>query len=247
MPPAAVQIRVEAAHGYAVVQAGARMTLPDLPGLRAAIEKALRDLGTALVDLTATRRPEPIMTAVFPAALGNCGGWPWAKLAIFGADAELADLLARTRVNQLVPVWPTEAQALAGIGHRPPWVRVAATLPYTPSAPAGGRATVERACLAWHVPAHVRDAAVLIASELVSNVVQHAGTGSVLSVDRGRRTLTVAVRDFAPDRPVRVLAADAGPPFGGLAVVAALGRHWGVRPYPDGKAVSVRLPIAPAR
>jgi anti-anti-sigma factor len=240
-----ISVRVEAERGYTVVRPAGRITLPALPELRTTIEKALRDQGVALVDLGAVRYADPILTAVFAAALRHCGGWPWAKLAIFGTNAEVAGVLARTTVDQMVPVRPTEAEALAGTAQRPRRVQRTVALPRGPHAPADARAATEAACLAWHVPAGVREAAVLIASELVTNAVRHAGTGTRLTVACGPRTLKVAVTDFAPQRAVRPRPAGA-PPFGGLAVVSALARYWGVRDEPDGKTVWARLPLAPA-
>ncbi|HKT05657.1 MAG TPA: ATP-binding protein [Rugosimonospora sp.] len=240
-----VAVRVDSARHYAVVRAGERIDHRCVPALRAALDKALRDWGTALIDAGGVRVAEPICAALLPAVLSGHGGWPWARLAMFGAGPDLRDLLARTRASQLVPGWDTEEQALSGIALRPPWVRRSVTLAHGASAPAGGRAALEEACLAWRVPSAVRQSAALIASELVTNAVQHAGTDARLTLDCTRRTLRVSVRDFA--RRVEVRMRTAGTPRGGLAVVDTLAYRWGVAETTEGKSVWARLPLAPRR
>ncbi len=107
-----------------------------------------------------------------------------------------------------------------------------------PFAPATARRTVESACLAWGLPARVREDAVLVTSELVTNAVRYAGTDVRLSLECGRRRLVLGARDFATgSRPWPAAA-------GGLTVVAKLTSHWGVLPHEDGKTVWARLRIA---
>jgi anti-sigma regulatory factor (Ser/Thr protein kinase) len=112
--------------------------------------------------------------------------------------------------------------------------RVCAHLPPTVAAPRTARALVGDAASAWHVH-HLAPAAQLIASELVSNSVEHAGTAVDLHVTRMRNGLCIAVhdRDPRPVAPVDRPALAAGPvdPLPvrgrGLSLVARTAQRWG--------------------
>jgi hypothetical protein len=111
--------------------------------------------------------------------------------------------------------------------------------------PGEARALIRAACLAWGVDDGVRDDAELVVSELVANVVDHAGTRCTLDVSKSDEGLLIEVRDFyscpSPQaRPVDPLARRGR----GLQVVAAVSSRWGVTPFPDGKSVWALLPRA---
>ena len=82
------------------------------------------------------------------------------------------------------------------------------------------------------------DDATLAVSELVSNVVLHAGTDCELSVSVSCDSARVSVRDFSNALPVeRHYRADATTGRG-LTIVAELSSAFGVDPLaPDGKVV----------
>jgi hypothetical protein len=80
---------------------------------------------------------------------------------------------------------------------------------------------IRSACLAWGVADEVCDDAELVASELVANVVDHAGTAC---------TLDVSINDQCSRRGR------------GLQVVAAVSTHWGVTTFHNGKSVWALLP-----
>jgi anti-sigma regulatory factor (Ser/Thr protein kinase) len=111
-----------------------------------------------------------------------------------------------------------------------------------PSAAAIARQVVDDACRAWRLDG-VRDAAQLVVTELVSNVVRHAGTDMELSLTARPGELCLAVRDGSPLLPSpaawRGLAADTGR---GLVVIRALAVAWGATPSGDGKVVWAVLP-----
>jgi hypothetical protein len=56
------------------------------------------------VDLSGLRLEWEPGVAVFGTVLGYAGGWPGARMVLFGADGELATALARSRVAQAVPL-----------------------------------------------------------------------------------------------------------------------------------------------
>jgi anti-sigma regulatory factor (Ser/Thr protein kinase) len=111
-------------------------------------------------------------------------------------------------------------------------------LPAELGSPGEARALVRSACLAWEIDDEVSEDAALVATELVANVVDHAGTPCTLTVGVDGDGLLIEVRDFYPcplpePRPVDPY----GPRGRGLLVVAAVSSRWGVTPFSDGKSV----------
>ena len=94
-------------------------------------------------------------------------------------------------------------------------------------------------------PAEVHDRALLLTSELATNVVRHAATDfEVILRPIDDATVRVWVSDRSTHAPViseRPLDAEEGR---GMTLVAALASAWGVDQRPDGKAVWFDLPIS---
>jgi anti-sigma regulatory factor (Ser/Thr protein kinase) len=110
-----------------------------------------------------------------------------------------------------------------------------------PAAAAEARGQVRAAIAAWNVPVDA-DAAVLLASELVTNAVKHAaGETITLGIRCARNRLRVDVHDTSPSSPV-VTSAPAGAEAGrGLVLVADLSTEWGFYRTPMGKVVYFTL------
>ena len=107
---------------------------------------------------------------------------------------------------------------------------------------------IRSACLELDIDDGVSEDAVLVASELVANVVDHAGTPCTLTVSVDGEGLLVAVRDFYPCPPPQPRPVNPSSRRGrGLHVVAAVSSRWGVTPMPDGKSVWALLPGASPR
>jgi hypothetical protein len=240
--PDRITIRDQAENGYAVLS-GSGLEPPSILELRLRLDKALYNFGTVLIDLSDLPLLTPVWAITLAAALGRHGGWPSARIGLFAVDPESALVLDRTGIGRLVPHWDTEAEAAAGLRHRPPLARWSASLGRDASAPARARAMVTDASLVWSIPAATRLAAVLVASELVTNVVKHAATQALMVVEAGRTSLTVRVRDYSGGEPVPRRDFDAEVSRGGLAVVAATARFWGVNQHVDGKTVWARLSL----
>jgi|SRR3954447_14878433 anti-sigma regulatory factor (Ser/Thr protein kinase) len=117
------------------------------------------------------------------------------------------------------------------------WDAVHVELDPDPSATAIARQVVEDACRAWRLD-HVQDAAQLVITELVSNVVRHAGTKMEISLAASPGVLRLAVRDGSPTSPrpdmSGVTLAENGR---GLVVIQALAIEWGATPSGGGKVV----------
>ncbi|HEV2889118.1 MAG TPA: ATP-binding protein [Frankiaceae bacterium] len=92
------------------------------------------------------------------------------------------------------------------------------------------------------LPDEVTEVAVLLTSELVTNVIVHARTPMRLSVDVDSSALRVALADEVSRAPVR--RASEGIPRltgRGMHLVEELSNHWGVEPTPAGKTVWFEL------
>ena len=99
-----------------------------------------------------------------------------------------------------------------------------------PRAPGTARRFLRGLLAGWSVEQDSCDAAELCLSELVTNAVVHAGTGSTLTVVLEEDRLTVAVRDRGGPGEAAALVEDDDPlkVFGrGLLLVDALSDRWG--------------------
>ena len=179
--------------------------------VRGRLSKALADPGRVLVDASELQLTWKPAIQLFPSVLAGVGGWPGARLVLFGAGVELTRTLTALRVGKTVPVAPDEATARQLLDQRPPVVARHLDLECEVSSARRARLFVEGACTDWQLEV-IRDDAMVVVSELVANAVVHAGTGCQVVLRYGARGLTIAVYDHAPDlmlplRPVAFLPA----------------------------------------
>jgi hypothetical protein len=120
---------------------------------------------------------------VFPSAVSAMGGWPWARLVLFGADAGLAETLRAQHVSATVPPAPDQTTARQLLQRRPPSIARHLDLDQELSSPRRARFFVATACRDWRLDSICGDA-VLVASELVDNAVVHARTACRLAVQQ---------------------------------------------------------------
>ncbi len=93
--------------------------------------------------------------------------------------------------------------------------------------------------------AEVRDIAVLLTDELVTNAVVHGGGRFELNAELGPEALRVVVSDPSPAAP-RVLTPSAEQEHGrGMAIVASLASAWGSDAGETGKEVWFSLDLTP--
>jgi anti-sigma regulatory factor (Ser/Thr protein kinase) len=109
-----------------------------------------------------------------------------------------------------------------------PLVSRSASLPFDPDldAPRRVRAFVSDTVRSWGFGDLV-DAAALLVSEVVTNVVLHARTQGVATVEALPSGVRVEVRDADPTLPQPQNPAASVPEGRGLEIVAALARRWG--------------------
>ncbi|SFF31730.1 PAS domain S-box-containing protein [Actinacidiphila alni] len=130
---------------------------------------------------------------------------------------------------------------------RTPVPAVSMSLAAEPASVGIGRQFLRSALSAWD-ESELADTVCLLASELLSNAVRHAGGPLRLRLRRAGNELSVEVGDGSPVQPrPRMTAADEESGRG-LLLVDALASAWGTVPTAEGKAVwfSVPAPRSPS-
>ncbi|MGH8968904.1 MAG: ATP-binding protein [Actinomycetes bacterium] len=114
-------------------------------------------------------------------------------------------------------------------------------LPVALTSPALARQELRKACERWGVTGSAAEAAELLATELVTNAVIHAGTPVLMMAEHDGHNLTIAVSDgearLPTLSPVSVLAEGGR----GVPIIDELGATWGVQRTVLGKTVWVSL------
>jgi|tagenome__1003787_1003787.scaffolds.fasta_scaffold20888764_2 anti-sigma regulatory factor (Ser/Thr protein kinase) len=114
-----------------------------------------------------------------------------------------------------------------------------------PQAPRAARELVAAACAEWGC-SHLVPTATLVASELATNAVVHAGTELEVSISRCGPQIRVAVRDHSDQAPTPLVVEPDAPTGRGMLLVEALSTSWGVLLTRGGKVVWAVLPAEAA-
>lgn len=178
--------------------------------------------------------------------------WPGIRVAFAGASRKLRDQLAGLVTSGTADFYP-DADAAAAAGRRLPVpARETAELSPDRGAPAAARELVAEVCRRWQLNRWSR-LVQLLASELVTNAVVHAGTSISFTLRHLRGTLQVVVRDRDPRLVAEPPPSDpGGVPDGhsgrGLLLLSSLADDWGSAPTGDGKVTwaNVSLNHVPA-
>ena len=118
--------------------------------------------------------------------------------------------------------------------------RAEATFQSVPTSARSARRFVAEMLEAWTL-ASLSDLATLLVSELMSNVVLHAGTDAVVRLYRLSARVRVEVSDRSPRLPVRKRYSEDATTGRGLDLVDTLSAAWGVEPTSGGKVVWFEL------
>jgi len=102
-----------------------------------------------------------------------------------------------------------------------------------PDVPAGVRRRLGPVLEAWHVAGDDADDVLLVVTELVANVVDHAGTPFEITLHREPGVLRVSVRDGCPTPPEPRRMDPRSSRGRGLLVVQAVCRDWGYEVHRD--------------
>lgn len=223
--------------GSAAVRLTGVLDRASLTVVRDALLSRLADhAGPVVVDLAGLRIPDPTDRAVFAEVRRTVANWP-------GADLLVCDPAGGWTVDG-VPVWPDPVVALARLPEpRMSWL----TLPPTVDAARQVRELLAESCARWALP-EVAESAMIVATELVNNVVAHARTPMTvrLSPDPAG-LLRLGVRDHHRALPRFTGPASPTSTGGrGLLLIDRFADRWGATPLPDGKLVWAVLRSADA-
>jgi anti-sigma regulatory factor (Ser/Thr protein kinase)/anti-anti-sigma regulatory factor len=205
----------------------------------------LKDLGNepyALIcDLSGVENLDPVCATVFSTVANHpASRWPATAFLLCGAQPPVADILGRLQVPHFLQLYADVDEAVDQAVACPPYLREELRLAPTPAASAAARTFVRETCRYWQLAlpdATVMERAVLLANELVTNAVVHAGTDIRLRLELRGDRLHIAVRDDNP-RLLRLVVPDWQAEGGrGLWLVEQLARAWGVNPHPEGGKV----------
>jgi anti-sigma regulatory factor (Ser/Thr protein kinase) len=200
------------------------------------------------LDLSGLLATAPCCAMVFTSvATHPSTSWPRTGLLLCAARPQVARVLDRLYLGRFLPIDPALQAALRHAVARPPCLREELVLASSTTAPAAARRFVREVCRSWRLREpddasggtwsdDLVDRAELLASELVTNAVLHAGARPAaggelrLLVDLRGRRLRLAVHDAArrllPLAPSRRpdLEAEGGR---GLLLVDRLATAWG--------------------
>jgi anti-anti-sigma factor len=220
------------------------------------------DLGAALLDAVAEQAAgvvievdkldvlDDIGLAVIATVAKQNRNWPRTGLVLAGPNDRLHTAARRMGVLEYVPMCPNRATALAHLAESPNPPRRREHITPDRNAPGVARTAVAEFCAELGIGTDanlVSDTAQLVASELVTNAVVHAGTPIELTLRLLPPLLHIAVRDRGPGHPKITGLVDESAESGrGLVLVEALSSSWGSFVPPFGKIVWATVRVRPA-
>ena len=233
--PPRIEVRTTSREaGLIVASATGAVVSAAVPDLVDALAKMLTDGVPVLLDVSQLQLEWAPAPEVFVTAVTAAGGWPLARLILFGAGPAAAERLRVCRVTESVPLAATREAAAELVDTRPARLLRGIDLPARSDAIRRAQEFLLDTGDRWGLPA--RDDVVSVVTELVTNAVVHAGAGLRLRLVLDPTGIRVSVRDRRPGAVVDDR---------GLRAVAELSRAWGVLHHADGKAVWAHLPPAP--
>ncbi|WFE62159.1 ATP-binding protein [Micromonospora sp. WMMD714] len=231
--PAGAGCRVVADDSSALVRLSGELTPTDLDGVRAALLARLVDRpGPIVVDLAGLRGAGPTIGRLLAGVRREVVDWPAAELLVVDPAGAVTGVAAGD-----LAVFRTADEALAALARKP--MAAVLTEEFTPTVGAARRARqlVTEGCDRWGVP-ELTEPACIAVTELVNNVVAHAGTPMTLRLAPADGALHLAVRDYCPRRPRYAGPAPLTSTGGrGLVLIDTVARRWGSTPLPDGKVI----------
>jgi LuxR family transcriptional regulator, maltose regulon positive regulatory protein len=225
----AMRILQSSRQGCLVLSLAGRLDLAAAPQLQRAILKQLAQQPPAVIcDLSQVEVIDPLCAGVFTSIRHPALSWPGTALILCGVHPAVAETLREQGVASRLAMYSSLDQALANAHARPPWLREQLALGPVPTAAAAGRAFVREVCGRWGLQV-LADPAALLASELVTLSVAHAGTAMELRMELVGARLEVAVTDEDSDLLGFLAAREETDRGLGLLVVDQVAAAWGVR------------------
>lgn len=228
----------------AVVRLSGQLTPSAAAVARAAVTESLLEEPTSvIVDVAGLTAIDEVAVEVFAGVAARAAEWPGASVLLCAPPGPVATALRRA--GNPLPVYAGFGEALAEAAGDPVPRRTRQRLAPTVDAPREARELVADTCDEWGLP-EAAVAAEIIASELVTNAVRHAGTAIDLRMTLRDHQLRVSVHD-RNGQPARLQTPTEADDHGrGLLIIDAVASSWGNVPIADGKVVwaSVRVPPA---
>jgi anti-anti-sigma regulatory factor len=213
--------------------------------VRSAVLAALVEEPTSvIIDLAGLTSVDELALQVFAGAAGQAAHWPGAELLLCCPPPAAAAALPHTPVVRDLPIHQTFEAALAQAAAVPVPLRVRQRLEPTIHAPRLARELAAEACASWGLAGSTSPAEI-VATELVTNAVRHAGTTIDLRLTLRDQQLRVSVQDRA-GAPARMRTPGESDDHGrGLLIVDSVATRWGNVLVPGGKVVWASLWVTP--
>jgi anti-sigma regulatory factor (Ser/Thr protein kinase) len=247
MEPLSVTVEHDLDRGLTVVAFAGDLSLAAAAVVRGELIKRIGECPEAVVvDIDAMLITSRMALTVFLAVQRHQQSGPVVPLLLCAAPTAPTGLAARRVLGQAIPVYPSRERAIAAaLAEHAATMRVDAHLAADPRSAGIARRLIADTCDDWDL-AELKDAAVLVVSELVSNAVRYAGTDFDLTASLRGGYLHLAVRDGNPQPPLMPSWAVAGRPAlttrgRGLQLVDSSATAWGTTVAPDGKVVWAAL------
>ncbi|MGW5668887.1 ATP-binding protein [Micromonospora sp. NPDC003776] len=236
--PTDVRCLVEADESSAIVRLTGVLDPAGTDAVRDALLARLwQRPGPVIVDLSRVRIAGADARAVVDEVHRTVADWPAAGILVLDPAAG-PDAGARGPAGfGGAPVYRSLDEAQATLVDAPLAAVLNADLPPLAVAAREARGLVTDGCARWGVP-ELAEPACIAVTEMVNNVVAHAGTPMTIRVAPRDSALHLAVRDHSARLPAYAGLAPLNSAGGrGLLLIHTVARSWGSTPLPDGKVV----------
>ncbi|GAA2713537.1 ATP-binding protein [Micromonospora olivasterospora] len=185
--------------------------------------------GPVVVDLSGARISDSAARRTLAEVRREIADWPAADLLVVDPSGETA--------GDGLSVWPTLDEATVALAASPMAAAATRELPPDVGAAREARALVLEGCARWGID-ELAEAGCIAVTEMVNNVVAHAGTPMTVRLAPWHDTLRIGVRDHSALQPTYAGLAPPDTAGGrGLLLIDTVARRWGSTPLPDGKLV----------
>jgi anti-anti-sigma regulatory factor/anti-sigma regulatory factor (Ser/Thr protein kinase) len=190
------------------------------------------------IDMSGITHADRTSLTVFVLVSHHAAAWPGCPLVFCGARGAVRTGLANLGVTRFVSMAQDRAEAARLLRETPAQWRFRERLLPSLHSVELARLRARNVCMQWGAPS-LSEAAETVATELVTNSAQHAGSPIDLAFALSERFLYVSVRDRNPDPPR--LRYDDDLEAYGLRLVEAFSAHWGHARSGPGKVVWAAL------
>lgn len=200
-----------------------------------------------VLDVSGLEAPDVAALRPLAGLVDSAHRWPGIRVALAGASSAVRGQLGGLVADGGLDSYPDVTEAVSAGQRLPVPARETTELSPTPQAPAAARELVATVCQRWQLDRWSR-LTQLLASELVTNAVVHAGTSISFTLRHLEGALQVAVRDRDPrlvaQPPRGPVGIPAGEPGRGLLLLSTLADDWGSAPTSDGKVTWAKVSLA---